>query len=239
MTASSQVARRILIITAHPDDADVHAGGTIARWVDDGADVRAVIATSGDKGHDDPSMTREQLVALRRGEQSEAAAILGVTRVTFLDYEDGDLAWAGPRLAEEVTRTIREVRPDIVLTHDPFAGPPRYATYQLHPDHRAVGSAVIDAVYFRAPGPLYYPDHAATGLAPHRVGELLLIMGDHQDHFVDIGTTFRRKLEAVRAHASQWGKHSDLEGFLRARAQRLGETQGIALAEGFKRLLPM
>ena len=238
MSAASQAARRILVITAHPDDADVHAGGTIAGWVDDGHEVHAVIATSGDKGHDDPSMTREDLVILRRAEQRRAAAILGVTHVTFLDYEDGELAWAGSRLAGGITRTIREVRPDIVLTHDPYAGPPRYATYQLHPDHRAVGFAVIDAVYFRAPGPLYYPAHAAGGLAPHRVGELLLIMGDHLDHFVDIGTTFHRKVEAVRAHASQWGKHPDLEGFLRARAQRFGESQGIPLAEAFKRLLP-
>ena len=238
MTAASQAARRILIITAHPDDADVHAGGTIARWVDGGHEVHTVIATSGDKGHDDPSMTREQLVIVRRGEQHRAAAILGVRHVTFLDYEDGELAWAGPRLAEEITRTIREVRPDIVLSHDPYAGPPRYATYQLHPDHRAVGFAAIDAVYFRAPGPLYYPAHTTSGLTPHRVGELLLMMGDHHDHFVDIATTFHRKLEAVRAHASQWGKQSDLEGFLRTRAQRLGETRGIAVAEGFKRLLP-
>jgi LmbE family N-acetylglucosaminyl deacetylase len=77
-----------------------------------------------------------------------------------------------------------------------------------------------------------------TGLAPHRVAELLLIMDDHYDHFVDIGPTFQRKLEAVRAHASQWGTHPDLEAFLRARAQRLGESEGIALAESFKRLLP-
>ena len=230
--------KRILVITAHPDDADVHAGGTIARWVDDGHEVHAVIVTSGDKGHDDPAMTRERLVTLRRGEQRRAAAILGVAHVTFLDYDDGELAWAGQRLAEDVTRTLREVRPDVVLTHDPYAGSPRYAEYQLHPDHRAVGSAVIDAVYFRAPGPLYYPAHAATGLAPHRASELFLIMGDHHAYFVDIGATFNRKLEAVRAHASQWGKHADLEGFLRARARRLGETEGMALAEGFKRLRP-
>lgn len=116
-----------------------------------------------------------------------------MTNVTFLDFEDGELDWAGARLAEEVTRTIRHVRPDVVLTHDPYAGPPRYATYQLHPDHRAVGFAVIDAVYFRAPGPLYHPAHAAAGLAPHRVREVLLIMGDHHDHVIDIGATFRAK----------------------------------------------
>lgn len=238
MTAAARSATRILVITAHPDDADVHAGGTIARWVDEGHDVHLVIATSGDKGHDDLMITRDEVVAMRQAEQRRAAAILGVQRLTFLDYEDGELAWAGPQLYAELTSLVRVERPDVVVTHDPYAGPPRYATYQLHPDHRAVGFAVIDVAYFRAPGPLYYPAHGRAGLGPHRVGELWLFMGDHHDHFVDIGTTFRQKVEAVRAHASQWGKHTDLEGFLRARAERVGEGHGMAMAEGFKRLLP-
>lgn len=97
---------------------------------------------------------------------------------------------------------------------------------------------MIDAVYFRAPGPLYYPAHAAAGLAPHRVGELLLIMGEHIDHIVDITATFDRKVRAVRAHASQWGKHPDLEGLLRRRAEGMGRGAGVDLAEGFKRLVP-
>jgi LmbE family N-acetylglucosaminyl deacetylase len=236
MTAEEK--KRILLITAHPDDADVHAGGTIARWVEEGHDVHSVIATSGDKGHDDASMKREDVIALRQREQRRAAETLGIERVTFLNYEDGELAWAGPKLHAELTALIRIERPDLVVTHDPFAGPPRYVTYQLHPDHRAVGSAVIDVVYFRATGPLYYPEHLAAGLAPHRVAEVLLIMGDTLDYFVDIAGTFTRKVDAVRAHASQWGKHPDLESFLRLRAQRLGEPHGLQLAEGFKRLLP-
>lgn len=235
---TAQGPKRILAITAHPDDADVHAGGTLARWVDEGHDVRLLVVTSGDKGHDDPSMKREDVVALRRAEQHAAARCLGVQQVTFLDFEDGELAWAGPRLVEELTRWIRKERPDTVLTLDPYAGAPGYATYQLHPDHRAVGFAVLDAVYFRAPGPLYYPAHRAAGLAPHRVREVWLIMGDHHDEIVDITRTFDRKLQAVRAHASQWGRHPDLEGMLRGRAERLGRPRGLQLAEGFKRLLP-
>lgn len=231
-------ARRILVLIAHPDDADVHAGGTIARWVDEGADVQLVVATSGDKGHDDPTITREQVIALRRAEQHAAARCLGVRRVTFLDFEDGELAWAGPRLAEEVTWWIRKERPDVVLTLDPYAGAPRYATYQLHPDHRAIGFAVLDAVYFRAPGPLYYPAHGAAGLAPHRVGEVWLSMGDHHDEVIDVTRTFERKVTAVRAHRSQWGNHQDLEGFLRQRAEHVGRSRGIPLAEAFKRLTP-
>lgn len=228
--------KRILVVTAHPDDADVHAGGAIARWADEGHELHSVIATRGDKGHDDPSMTRERVAALREAEQRAAGEILGVRRLTFLDFEDGELGWAGPRLAKDVTRLVREERPDIVVTHDPYVGAPNYRQYQLHPDHRAVGLAVVDAVYFRARGQLYYPDHAAAGLAPHRVSELFLIMSDHADHAVDIGATFERKLRAVRAHVSQWGKHPDLEGFLRGRAQQVGRLHGIILAETFKRL---
>jgi LmbE family N-acetylglucosaminyl deacetylase len=138
---------RILLMTAHPDDADIMAGGTVARWIDEGHDVHSAIFTRGDKGHDDPAMTPERV--------------------------------------------------------------------GTHSDHRAVGGAVVDASYFRAPGPLYHPEHGRQGLAPHRVRELLLIMSDHADHVVDIAATFERKVRAVGAHVSQFGKHPDLEGFLR------------------------
>jgi LmbE family N-acetylglucosaminyl deacetylase len=228
--------RRILLITAHPDDADVHAGGTIARWGDEGHEIHSAILTRGDKGHDDPNMTPERVAVLREAEQRAAAQILGVARLTFFGYGDGELAWAGPRLAEDLTRLIRTERPDVVVTHDPCAGAPGYREFQLHPDHRAVGTAAIDAVLFRAPGPLYYPAHATEGIGPHRVSEVLLIMSDHADHIVDITATFERKVRAVRAHASQFGQRADFEGFLRRWAERVGDAFRVPLAEGFKRL---
>jgi LmbE family N-acetylglucosaminyl deacetylase len=142
-------ARRILVATAHPDDADIMAGGTVARWVDEGHDVHSVIFTRGDKGHEDPGMTPERVGALREAEQRAAAAILGVSRLTFLDFADGELAWAGPALAETATMLIRQERPDVVVTHDPYGGAPGYREPQLHPDHRAVGLAVVEACHFR------------------------------------------------------------------------------------------
>jgi LmbE family N-acetylglucosaminyl deacetylase len=190
--------------------------------------------TRGDKGHDDPGIAPERVATMREAEQRAAAAILGIQRLTFLDFKDGELAWEGPALSEAATRLIRQERPDTIVTHDPYAGAPSYGVPQLHPDHRAVGTAVVDACYFRAPGPLYYLAHAAVGLAPHRVHELLLIMGEHRDYTVDITSTFARKVQAVRAHASQFGKHPDVEGFLRC----LGQRAGAALAEAFKRLTP-
>jgi LmbE family N-acetylglucosaminyl deacetylase len=235
--ATTPQDKRILLATAHPDDADIMAGGTVARWVDEGHEVNAVIFTRGDKGHDDPTMTSEAVAELREAEQRAAATILGISRLTFLDFADGELAWAGPDLAEAATRLIRRERPDTIVTHDPYCGAPAYWEPQLHPDHRAVGLAVIEACYFRAPGPLYYPAHGAAGLAPHRVREILLIMSDHVDHVVDIAGTFERKVRAVRAHASQFGKHPDLEGFLRRLAEQHGHGHHVTLAEGFKRLV--
>jgi LmbE family N-acetylglucosaminyl deacetylase len=212
------------------------AGGAMAQWIDQGHAVHSVMFTRGDKGHDDPGMTPERVAAMREDEQRAAAAILGVPRLTFLDFKDGELAWAGPALAETATRLVREERPDTIVTHDPYGGAPSYRVPQLHPDHRAIGFAVVEACYFRAPGPLYYPAHAAAGHAPHRIGELLLIMSDHPDHVVDIASTFARKVRAVRAHATQFGKHPDVEGFLRGLAARAGAPWNMPLAEGFKKL---
>lgn len=228
--------RRILVATAHPDDADIMAGGTVARWLDEGHEVHSLIFTRGDKGHDDPGMTLERVAALREAEQRAAAAILGGPRLTFLDFVDGELAWSGPSLAEVATRLIRQERPDIVVTHDPYGGSPGYREPQLHPDHRAVGLAVVEACYFRAPGPLFYPAHGTAGLTPHRVNEILMIMSDNIDHVVDISGTFERKVRAVRMHATQFGKHPDVEGFLRRLAERAGGAHNLPLAEGFKQL---
>ena len=175
---------------------------------------------------------------MREAEQRAAAAVLGGPRLIFLDFIDGELSWVGPALAEAATRLVRLERPETIVTHDPFAGAPGYRVPQLHPDHRAVGAAVIDACYFRAPGPLYYPAQGATGLAPYRVHEILLIMSDHADHVVDISSTFDRKVRAVSEHASQFGRHPDLEGFLRGLATRAGQPLGVPLAESFKRLTP-
>jgi LmbE family N-acetylglucosaminyl deacetylase len=229
----------ILVMTAHPDDADIMAGGTLVRWIDEGHDVHSVIFTRGDKGHDDPAMTADGVARLREAEQRMAATILGVRRLTFLDFTDGDLGWVGPTVTEAATRIVRQERPDVVVTHDPYAGAPGYQVPQLHPDHRAVGAAVVDACYFRAPGALYYPEHRGVGLEPHRVGEVLLIMSDHADHGVDITDAFARKVRAVRAHASQFGRHPDLQGFLRGLAARAGQRFGLPLAEAFKRLIVM
>jgi LmbE family N-acetylglucosaminyl deacetylase len=229
-----ETARRVMVIVAHPDDAEIQCGGTTARLTARGARVSYVLCTSGNRGSDDPDMTPERLAALREAEQRAAAVVLGVADVTFLGHDDGGLAYVAPRLREELTRLIRRERPEVIVTHDPFAGLLSYEICYLHPDHRAAGQAAFEAAFFCAPGPLSYPDQGAAGLAPHRVSALYLVMSQAPDCGVDIGETFAAKVAAIRKHRSQWGRHPDLEGMFRRMAQDAGARWGLPLAEAFR-----
>jgi LmbE family N-acetylglucosaminyl deacetylase len=229
-----ETAQRVMVIVAHPDDAEIQCGGTIARLVARGATVSYVLCTSGNRGSSDPSMIPERLAALREDEQRAAAAALGVTQITFLGHDDGELAFVAPRLREEITRQIRLERPEVIITHDPFAGLLSYEVCYLHPDHRAAGQAAFEAAFFCAPGPLFYPDQVVDGLAPHRVLALYLVMSESPDSWVDISDTFATKVAAIREHHSQWGQHPDLEGFFRRMAEETGARWGVPLAEAFR-----
>ncbi len=229
-----ETARRVMVIVAHPDDAEIQCGGTTARLTARGAGVAYVLCTSGNRGSDDPAMTARRLAVLREDEQRAAAAVLGVADLTFLGHDDGDLGFVAPRLREELTRLIRQEQPEVIITHDPFAGLLSYEVCYLHPDHRAAGLAAFEAAFFCAPGPLFYPDQAAAGLAPHKVSALYLVMSEAPDCGVDIGQTFAAKVAAIRKHRSQWGQHPDLEGFFRRMAKDSGARWGVPLAEAFR-----
>lgn len=227
-------AQRVMVIVAHPDDAEIHAGGTIARLVRQGAVVSYVLCTSGNRGASDPAMTSDQLAALREVEQHTAAARLGVTDITFLRYDDGDLAYNLQPLRGQLTKLIRQQRPEVIVTHDPFAGLTRYAVCHLHPDHRATGQAVFEAAFFCAGASLFYPDQIAAGVSPHQITGLYLLMSDSPDGYIDISDTFAVKVAAIEAHHSQWGKQPDLEGFFRRLAAQAGAKWGVRLAEAFR-----
>jgi LmbE family N-acetylglucosaminyl deacetylase len=129
---------------------------------------------------------------------------------------------------EKIVRQIREFRPDIVITHDPFR------PYSLHPDHRAVGITTVDSVYPTARDPLYFPEHLDAGLEPIKVAELWLFGAEYPDTFIDISGTFEAKINALKAHASQVGLAENLEERIRNRAHEVGEPQGLELAEAYK-----
>jgi LmbE family N-acetylglucosaminyl deacetylase len=236
-TEMLETAQRVMVIAAHPDDAEIQCGGTTARLVARGATVSYVLCTSGNRGSKDPTMTAERLAALREDEQRAAAAVLGVTHITFLGHNDGDLAFVAPRLREELVRLIRQERPDVIITHDPFAGLLSYGVCYLHPDHRVAGQAAFEAAFLCARGPLFYPDQVAAGLAPHTASALYLVMSDSPDCCVDIGDTFATKVAAIREHCSQWGQHPDLESFFRRMAEKAGARWGVPLAEPFRLMM--
>ncbi len=227
----------VLIVGAHPDDNDFGSGGTAARAAGSGARVIYLIATTGQRGSSDESMTPRKLSSLRKKEQKEAAKILGVEEVIFLDYVDGEVT-PDIRLKEKVVIQIRRYRPGIVVTMDPSFFYFKDSGFVNHSDHRAIGEATLDACYPLARDLLSFPGHARSGLKPHKVRELLLhsfVPGD-ANFYVDITATFDRKMKALAAHRSQVGDMEDLEPWMREHARRAGKLAGCRLAEAFVRL---
>jgi LmbE family N-acetylglucosaminyl deacetylase len=226
---------RVLVVAAHPDDIEFGAAGTVARWVEGGAEVRYLLVTRGDKGSDDPSADPAQLGEHRVAEQREAASELGVAGVDFLDEPDGQVE-PSLRLRERVTFAIRRFRPEIVMSHDPtvlFVN----NEWVNHPDHRAVGIVTVDAVFPTARDPLNFRAHFEQGLGPWKVAELFLWSTNEANQLVDIGGQLDRKISALRCHASQFRDFAQTERWLRRNAEELGERAGYPAAEGFRRVM--
>jgi LmbE family N-acetylglucosaminyl deacetylase len=226
---------RVLAITAHPDDVDFAAAGTVARWTDAGISVTYCIATSGEAGGFDEAFPRAEMPALRQAEQFAAAKCVGVHDVRFLGYPDGQVE---PTLGlrRDLARVIRQVRPDRVVCSSPERNYAR--TGASHPDHRAVGSAALDAVYPDARNPFAFPElREQEALEPWTVREVWIAGGPEPDHYVDVTETFSRKIAALQAHASQVSHRDDLEQRIRAmlaQTARRGSLPDGRLAESFR-----
>jgi len=224
---------RVLGVFAHPDDVDFGCAGTVAQWVASGIEVSYLLITRGDSGGFDQT-PREEMPALREAEQRAAAAELGVKQVEFLEgYADGSVE---PTLAlrRDITRAIRQYRPDRILTSSPLRRYDRIAG-PSHPDHLAAGEATTAALYPYARNEFAYPEFLAAGLEPWVVREIWYTAGPGPDYFVDVTDTFPAKLAALRAHASQTS-HIDLEAMLRQRMTDVAQLGGLPegrLAEGF------
>jgi len=220
---------KAMIIFAHPDDAEVQCAGTIALWIEAGVKVTYVVLTKGDKGTQDPAMTGEALARLRREEQLRAAEVLGVEKVLFLDNGDGELEVTMEK-RRSLTRIIREYQPEVLVTHDPWM------RYQLHPDHRACGTLALDAM-ISSRDRLYFSEQIDQGPQPCRIRRVLLFASDQPDFWVDIGSTLDKKMRALGQHQSQVTQWPKWEEWLRKRTENAGASQGIKLAEPFKRLV--
>jgi LmbE family N-acetylglucosaminyl deacetylase len=224
---------RALVVMAHPDDVDFSAAGTVATWTDAGIEVTYLMVTDGDAGGFDDDLPREEMAPLRRNEQRAAAKCVGVSDVRFLGYPDGRVE-ATLDLRRDIARVIRQVRPDRVVIPSPERNYQRLAP--SHPDHRAVGSAALDAVYPDARNPYAFPELRAEGHEAWTAREVWISGGGSNEHFVDVTDVFDRKLAALRSHVSQVSHHDDIEGLLRgflsANAVRGGLGEG-RLAEAF------
>jgi len=229
-----------LAIYAHPDDPEISAGGSLARWAADGAEVWVLITTRGDKGTVDPDADLDALAGRRLGETAAAVERLGLAGHFHLEYGDGELV-DDAALRGQIVRYVRELAPEVVLCPDPtavFFGD----TYFNHRDHRVTGWAVLDAVAPAAGNPHYFPEHRAEGLSVHQVDSVLLSGTLEPNCWVDITDTLEAKIDALFCHESQLSDPSSsmdgdwFRGFLRQSAEDAGRAAGVRYAEAFRRI---
>jgi LmbE family N-acetylglucosaminyl deacetylase len=228
----SDKIERVTVITAHPDDSEFGAGGTVAKLVQDGCEVTYVIATNGNKGSGDRTMTPERLATTRAEEQRHAARTLGVARVEILGYPDGELEDTRD-LRRDITREIRRWRPDLVITMNPHR---TYNLYASHRDHRTIAGVVLDCVYPLARDHMSFPE-LMPEFEPHKVREVHLMQWENPHVVIDITDVMDLKLKAIACHVSQVGDFTGAEARVRQRSAELGKDKGYAYAESFDRIL--
>lgn len=227
---------RVLVVIAHPDDAEFWAAGTIAQWTDAGVDLTYCVLTDGQNGSASPDISRDQIPALRREEQRKAAELLNVGQVFFMGLDEGVIDPADRTLHERLVRMVRQVRPQRVVTWSPERNWARFRS--CHPDHLAAGEATLRAIYPDAGNRLALRSlYENEGLDGWTVHEAWLLNSPGANRYVDITGTFGRKTAAVAAHRSQVADGRDLAGDLRARASAVaaeGALQEGQLAEAFQ-----
>ena len=197
--------QHILVILAHPDDPEFFCGATLAKWARAGHRITYQLLTCGDKGFNESTpaeMTTDALCAIRHAEQTAAAKVIGVDAdaVHFMDLPDGYLV-PDLHLRREIVRVIRKFKPDILVTCDPQT---LFAPYGVnHPDHRAAGQVVMDAVFPAAGSPVFFPELLAEGYEPHMPREVWCSLTMQPNVKLDVTETWQTKLEAILEHQSQ------------------------------------
>ncbi len=230
-----EAVERILVVMAHPDDVDFGAAGTVAQWTKSGISVTYCIVTDGDAGGFDPAVPREDIPGIRRQEQRQAAAEIGVHDVHFLGYRDGDVS-VTQDLRRDISRLIRQVRPQRMLIQSPDRNWERIPA--SHPDHLATGEAAMRAIYPDARNPFAHSTLLQDeGLQDWVVPEVWLMASPTPNHYVDVTDTFEDKMRAIHAHVSQLPAPDTVEArvrtWLTAAAYDAGLPDG-RLAESFQ-----
>jgi len=231
---SQRPVSRVLIVAAHPDDIEIGAGGAIANWTDEGIQVTFALVTDGSSGSNDPNMDTRELIEIRKREQQEAAACLGVTDVRFLGYPDGVLE---PTIAlrRDLTRIIREVKPDRVVITDPTTVlvVEENFHYINHPDHRAAAEAALYAVFPSAESRPIFRELLDEGLEPFHVNELWMMLTNHPNVVVDTSQQHERKRTSILCHHSQLPGPEAIQ-FVDQFDTMVGQRIGAAYAEEFR-----
>lgn len=189
---------RLCAVFAHPDDESFSAGGTLARYADQGVELTLITATSGDAGEvGSAPVEQKDLAAWREEELRQAAAVLGIHHVRLLRLPDGGLAERGDDLYAAIREALREIQPQVVLTED-------IQGITGHPDHSAVTRAVVRACdALGASGPLKLYEHVLpVSTAPPG---LHATPDDHITTTLDVEPWRERMLAALGAHRSQVG----------------------------------
>ncbi|MBN1303758.1 MAG: PIG-L family deacetylase [Anaerolineales bacterium] len=209
MNAQSQdywpTRQQILVILAHPDDPEFFCGATLARWARAGHQIRYYLLTCGDKGANDATakgVVPADLCALRYKEQRAAAEIIGVKEFFLSDNPDGYLV-PDLDLRREVVRAVRRFKPDILVTCDPTNMYPSNSYGLNHPDHRAAGQVVLDAVFPAAGNRLFFPELLVQGFEPHTPREIWISLTNQPNVTLDVTKTWPIKIKAILQHASQ------------------------------------
>lgn len=233
MTRDAVRTGPVLAVFAHPDDAEICAGGTLASWAAAGRTVHLLVLTNGDRGSQDPARSREELAATRRAETEAAASVLGLASAQILSIHDGELENA-PSVREAVIRQIREVRAETVVSCDPaavfFEG-----RYYNHSDHRNAGWIALDSVFPGSGNPHFFPEHLGEGLVVQEVHDVWLGWTNEPNHREDVTGFLPAKIGALAAHDSQLSEGiSYFEEALEKEAREVGERIGVEHAEAFR-----
>ena len=227
-----EVPLRAMVVTPHPDDAEISCGGIVGKWISQGADVFYVLCSDGSKGTSDPNMTAKKLAEIRYQEQLDAAAILGVKEVVALGYPDGELEDT-PEFRKDLVRSIRRFRPEVVLCPDPHR-----LSFYFHRDHRITGQVTQDAVFPYARDRLHFPELESEGLNPYKVRTVLFWGAEVSDTYLDITDTMDIKIESLNRHKSQVsglsGEH--VTAWLRKSCSEIGQKAGFKYAESFRKV---
>lgn len=227
--------KKAMVIMAHPDDPEFFCGGLIAQWAKNGTEIAYLILSNGNKGSDDPLMTPDRLVEIRKTEQQKAADVLGVKHIIYLNENDGELL-PTLEIRRRVVKEIRRFQPDAAITCDPT----RFFfenTYINHPDHRAAGEIALNALFPATGNRMYCPELLALGLYPHTVAHIFLAGATEVTMWVDITEVIDLKVKAFLCHKSQISEPEALSSWLRKEARAIDKHGREVYREGFRHMI--